>query len=143
MYASMMSAFGACAGSGWSFVISSPSRMKMRSSRPPASARRARYGTSRRQSDDQSLRDHQHLRGPAGLSGQPLDGRRLLVAETRLRVTLAEEAAPVDARPDQAEPPDVEPLATEILRRAGELHVVVERHASSEALRRHASTNLS
>ena len=46
--------------------IVSASRLKMRSSRPPASARRARYGTSRRQSDDQSSAITRTFAGPPG-----------------------------------------------------------------------------
>src|SRR5206468_7320357 len=72
------------------------------------------------------LREDQDFLGAAGLRGQPLDGGRLLVGQSRLRVTLAEEPAPVDARADQAESPDVEPFTAEIRGRAGELHVVVE-----------------
>src|SRR5262249_19554951 len=48
-------ASGAAAGSGrrWPRILA-PSRLKMRISSPPASARRARAGRSRRQSEDQS-----------------------------------------------------------------------------------------
>ena len=43
-----------------------PSRVKMRSSIPPASATRASTGTSRRQSDDHSSEITKILAGPPG-----------------------------------------------------------------------------
>src|SRR5262249_44197536 len=85
------------------------------------------------------LRDHRRLRGPTGLSGQPLDRRRLLLAEARLGVTVTQIAAPVEARLAQRESPDVEALARKVLGGADELHVVVEGHAFGEALGRHDS----
>src|SRR5256885_771704 len=78
--------------------------------------------------------------GRAAPRGKPRGGGDLVGGESRPRVTAAKEAAPVDPGTGQADPPDVEPLAAEILGRAGELHVVVEGHASREALRRHDSS---
>src|SRR5262245_45200462 len=86
------------------------------------------------------LGEHQDFRGTTRLSGEPLDGSPLIVGQPRVRVALEEVSAPVDARADQAEAAYVEALAAQVLGRAGELDVVVERHAAREAFGRHAST---
>ena len=65
----MMSAWlaGASPTLGDGLVLSvSPSRLKIRSSMFPASAKRARVGTSRRQSDDQSSEITRIFAGPLG-----------------------------------------------------------------------------
>jgi len=69
MNSAMMSAFGLRPGSvsGLSvFPNVCPSRLKMRRSRPAASATRATIGTSRRQSDDQSSERARIFAGPPG-----------------------------------------------------------------------------
>jgi hypothetical protein len=83
------------------------------------------------------LGDHQHPRRRARLRGQPLDRRHLFVAEPRLRVALAQEPAPVHARAHEAESPDVEAFAIQVLGGADELHVLVERHPLREPFGRH------
>jgi len=63
----MMSAFGESAGFAFpSRPTFCPSRGKMRSSIPPASATWASIGTSRRQSDDHSSEIARILAGPLG-----------------------------------------------------------------------------
>ena len=89
-------ASGAAAGSGRRVPrICFPSRLKMRSSIPPASASRASIGTSRRQSDDQSSEMTRIFAGPPGLGDQPLDGGDLVVGEARPQVAVAQDSAVV------------------------------------------------
>ena len=64
---------GAAAGSGRRVPSTFwPSRLKMRSSSPPASASRATAGTSRRQSEDQSSEIMRILAGPPGWAASHL-----------------------------------------------------------------------
>ena len=64
---------GAAAGSGRRVPRTfRPSRLKMRSSSPPASASRASHGRSRRQSDDQSSEITRIFAGPPGWAASHL-----------------------------------------------------------------------
>ena len=109
-------ASGAAAGSGRRVPrIFFPSRLKMRSSIPPASARRASMGHVAAAIRRPVLGDHEDLGGPVGLGDEPADGRRLVVVEARPRVALAQHRAVVPAR--GADRPGVGKVAAERLAR--------------------------
>src|SRR5258705_2709530 len=77
------------------------------------------------------LRDRENLGGTVRLRGEPPDRGDLIVAEPQILVPRGQATAPVHAHPPR--PPAG--LPREVLRRAHEVHVLLERHAAGEALR--------